>query len=241
MGEDVLQVRAQVIGCHACGLAEKCTRPVPFDGPFPSDIAVVGEAPGRVEDATGKPFVGPSGELARQIVEPRLGQVPWLNVVSCWPNRTPTAAEVAACRDNLMAQLRLIEPRLLLIFGGVAASAWVDGYRVGELRGRWFKTDIMGLDRTIWGMVTWHPAAVLRNRSLLVEVLDDLRVFRESVGSDGIPPYVSYPCVKCGSVVGSHVTDEGLSWCSKHWAWKLGKEGRGRARRNKLDGRLFDE
>jgi DNA polymerase len=238
---EALTVRAQVIGCRNCGLVDKCTRPVPFDGPFPSEVAVVGEAPGRVEDATGKPFVGPSGELARSIVEPRLGQVPWLNVVSCWPNRTPTAAEVEACKGNLHAQLRLIEPRLLLLFGGVAASAWVSDLRVGELRGRWFKTDIMGLDRTIYGMVTWHPAAVLRNRNLLVDVLDDLRTFRESVGTDGIPPYVYYPCVKCGSCVDPHVTDEGLSWCRKHWDWKQGRSGKGRTKRQRLDGRLFDE
>lgn len=87
-------------------------------------------------------------------------------------------------------------------------------------------------------MVTWHPAAVLRNRSLIVDVIDDLRTFQESLGSNGIPPYVSYPCVKCGSHLEPHITDEGLSWCSKHWAWKQGKVGKGRARK-KLDGRLF--
>src|SRR5215510_3571035 len=235
-----IQVRAQVIGCKRCELAGKCRKPVPFDGPFPSEVAVVGEAPGRVEDEQGKPFVGPSGELARSLVEPRLGQVPWLNVVSCFPNRTPTKVEVDACNGNLHSQLALIRPSRLLLFGGVAAGAFVDGYRVGELRGRWFRTPVRGVDEQVFGMVTWHPAAVLRNRSLLVDVLDDLRTFRESVGTDGIPPYVSYPCVKCGSVVDPHVTDEGLSWCGKHWAWKIGKIGKGR---KKFDGRvgLFDD
>lgn len=235
-----IQVRAQVIGCRNCELAGKCRKPVPFDGPYPSDVAVVGEAPGREEDKWGRPFVGPSGQLARSIVEPRLGLVPWLNVVSCYPGRTPTSREVEACKDNLFAQLRLIEPKFLLLFGGVAAGAFVDGYRVGELRGRWFRTPVPRLDREVWGLVTWHPAAVLRNPSLKLDVLDDLRTFRESLGSDGIPPYVAYPCVKCGSTVGSHITDEGLSWCSKHWAWKLGQTGKGRKRKSN-DGRLFDE
>ena len=219
-----LIVRAQVIGCRNCELVSGCSRPVPFDGPYPSDVAVVGEAPGRVEDQEGKPFVGPSGDVARSIVEPRLGSVPWLNVVSCWPHRTPTASEVVACSDNLHAQLRLIEPKFLLLFGGVAASAFVDGYRVGELRGRWFRTPVRGFDKQVFGLLTWHPAAVLRNRSLLVEVLDDLRVFRETAATDGssIPPYVYYPCVKCGSVVGTHVTDEGIAWCQKHWQTRKG-------------------
>ena len=238
-----LEVRAQIIGCRACDLAGKCRRPVPFDGPYPSDVCVVGEAPGREEDRIGRPFVGPSGELARGIIEPRLGLVPWLNVVCCFPNRTPTAKEVGACRRNLTAQLSLIQPKFVLLFGGIAASAFVDGYRVGELRGRWFHVDgngHIGVDRPIWCMVTWHPAAVLRNRSLIVDVLDDVNVFRESLGSDGIPPYVSWPCVKCGSCVDSHASDEGIAWCGKHWAWKQGTAGKGRTtkKKEKFDGRI---
>lgn len=244
---NALEVRAQIIGCKRCELASRCTRPVPFDGPYPSDICVVGEAPGREEDRWGKPFIGPSGQLAKSWVEPRLGSVPWLNVVSCWPNRTPTKAEVDACRDNLWAQLSLIDPKLILLFGGVAAGAFVDGYRVGELRGRWFKVSTNGqevLDKDIWCMVTWHPAAVLRNGALLVDVLDDLRTFREGAVEGGIPPYRSYPCVKCGSCVETQFTDEGIGWCLKHWEWKHGKSGRGRAgkRKERFDGRgkLFD-
>jgi hypothetical protein len=132
-----------------------------------------------------------------------------------------------------MAQLRLIEPSFLLLFGGVAVSAWVQGYRVGEIRGRWVKCPISGLDVDTWGLVTWHPAAVLRNQALLIDVLDDLRVFHESVegGSETrppIPPYVYRPCVKCGSCVGTHITDEGIAWCQKHWEWKTGKSGKGK-------------
>jgi hypothetical protein len=66
---------------------------------------------------------------------------------------------------------------------------------------------------------------------LELEVLDDLRVFRESVGPEAIPPYVYQPCIKCGSLVGTHVTEQGIAWCEKHWAWKTGTAGRGKSSR----------
>jgi uracil-DNA glycosylase family 4 len=205
-------------------------------------MAVVGEAPGRSEDVEGRPFVGPSGELARGWVEPRFGQVAWVNAVSCFPNRTPTGVEVEACKENLWNQLRIIEPELLLVLGGIAMSAWVPGYRVGELRGRWVRCPIPGISVDTWGLITWHPAAVLRNRALELDVLDDLRVFRESWAGTGegregeggalppVPPYVYQPCVKCGSVIGTQVTKEGVAWCLKHWEWKTGKTGAGKPR-----------
>lgn len=225
--EIVLGVRGGVVSCTRCDLFRRCRRPVPWDGPVPSRVAIVGEAPGKTEDEEGVPFVGLSGGLARSWVEPRFGKVAWVNAVSCYPNRTPTGTEVDACRTNLMAQLRVIEPELLLLFGGIAVSAWVSGYRVGELRGRWVKCPIEGDGRIgtdVWGLVTWHPAAVLRNRSLELDVLDDLQVFRDSF--DGLPPYVYQPCVKCGSMDGTQVTKEGIAWCRKHWEWK--NMGRGR-------------
>lgn len=225
-----LQVRTQVRECRRCSLAAGCRGPVAWDGDVPCDLCVVGEAPGREEDKTGRPFVGPSGSLARSWVVPRFGPCPYLNVVSCFPNRTPTGNEVEACRINLFAQLRVIEPKFILVFGGIAVSVWTD-HRIGEVRGRWFKAPVEGLAWTPWAMATWHPAAVLRNRALQIEVLDDLRTFRESVGSDGIPPYVYQPCIKCGSVVGTHVTEQGIAWCAKHWAWKIGTAGRGRSQK----------
>lgn len=216
--------------CRRCSLADGCRGPVPWDGPVPSDIAVVGEAPGRTEDEEGRPFVGVSGRLARSWIEPRFGDVAWLNVVSCFPNRTPTKNEVEACRVNLESQLELIKPSKILVFGGVAASAWTD-HRIGEIRGRWFRICLRESSMIVWCLATWHPAAVLRNKGLELDVLDDLRVFRESVGPDAIPPYVYQPCIKCGSVMGTHVTDQGIAWCEKHWAWKTGTAGRGKSSR----------
>ena len=73
-------------------------------GPTPTRIAVVGEAPGAVEDREGKPFVGPSGmAAARWLTEAgvNVDDIAWLNVVSCYPNRTPNPREVEACQSTL--------------------------------------------------------------------------------------------------------------------------------------------
>jgi DNA polymerase len=233
---DETKIKNQIRECRSCNLGDRCRGPVPWDGPS-GDICVVGEAPGREEDEIGRPFVGPSGRLARSWIEPRFGEVAWLNTVSCFPNRTPTRQEIDACHGNLMKQLEVIGPRLVLLFGGIAVSAFVD-HRVGEIRGRWIRIGHGHSSMVVYGMATWHPAAVLRNRSLEIDVLDDLRVFRESVGDDAIPPYVYRPCIKCGSLVDTHITEQGIAWCGKHWAWKIGTAGRGRSskkgRPNKL-------
>src|SRR5690348_13183174 len=111
-------VRDQIKSCRECALGDKCSSPIPFHGTSPSSIAVVGEAPGKYEDIQHRPFVGPAGKLAHSWLD-RAGidseNVAWLNVVCCFPNRTPTGNEIAACRNNLAAQLDTIRPDFLLV------------------------------------------------------------------------------------------------------------------------------
>src|SRR4051794_16681212 len=142
MDETEMEVRRSVRECTRCELAGRGRGPVPWDGVGRSRMGVVGEGPGRAEDIEGRPFVGISGQLARGWVQPRFGDVAWLNVVSCFPDRTPTQTEVEACKVNLWAQLRIVQPEVLLLFGGIAMSAWISGYRVGEVRGRWVRCPV---------------------------------------------------------------------------------------------------
>ena len=87
-------------------------------------MAVLGEAPGRVEDEAGQPFVGPAGKLLRAAFR-RFDLVPEemaiLNTVSGWPRGTPKQSHIDACEHNLWMQLRLIRPRYVLVLGSVAA------------------------------------------------------------------------------------------------------------------------
>lgn len=218
-----------VAGCSNCGLCKVAKQPIPFRGPSPATIAVIGEAPGKVEDAIGKPFVGPSGNLANGWlrdcgIDP--DECAWLNVVSCFPNRTPTKGEVEACSKNVDEQLRVIQPQWIIMFGGVAVKRWWPDIRMGDIRGQFWQIDVnvvagtqddlrrdngeVRLGHRAWVMATWHPAAVLRNRRLEQEVLGDLRRFRRVVATKGRDPLaydkgkVSFPfnyfCYLCGEL-----------------------------------------
>lgn len=188
-----------------------------FSGPAPSHIAVVGEAPGKTENEMGKPFVGPSGAKARDWlslsgVDPE--DVAWLNVVSCFPNRTPTKEEVRVCRGNLDAQLDLIAPEYILVLGGVAVSSWWPQQRIGELRGLWWSAKY-GEGRKALALATWHPAATLRNPSLETEARLDVARFR--LGLEVLTFNREMMCLKgCGEKAVSWDDEKGLGWCLRH-------------------------
>jgi DNA polymerase len=212
-----------------------------------------------VEDAIGKPFVGPSGNLANSWlrdagIDP--DECAWLNVVSCFPNRTPTKGEVEACAENVDEQLQVIQPQWIIMFGGVAVGRWWPGIRMGDIRGKFWQIDISGNEQRnsykAWVMATWHPAAVLRNTRLATEVADDLRRFRRVVTLKGRDPLaidrgqVSFPfnytCYLCGALGdrwlnqdGTENLDDGcgaLALCSKHWDTRMGKSGGGRVQKS---------
>jgi DNA polymerase len=218
---DRAAVRKAVKECKKCSLCGVGDGPVPFSAPVEYDgrIAVVGEAPGKVEDKTGKPLVGPSGQLARQWLA-KCGvndvDVAFLNVVSCWPNRTPTPQEVASCRENVIVQLGLLSPSYVLVLGGVALSALCpQKTRISEARGYWWKPNWNASGVTFaWAMATWHPAAVLRNNSLEREALDDVEHFT-LIAREEMEPVEHQFCLKCKKDVVDRFTDCGLGYCAR--------------------------
>jgi uracil-DNA glycosylase family 4 len=136
---------------------------------------LVGEAPGKQEDETGRPFAGRAGRLLT-IALARAGidrdQVFITSVIKCRPpkNRKPKRGEVKACLPYLRAQTELIKPRAVGLMGNVATKAilGIDGVTVrhGQLhQGRY--------------LVTFHPAAVLRNKNLMEIFIADLRRLKE--------------------------------------------------------------
>lgn len=237
--EDAVQrvaTRVQILSCVRCGLRQGCTRPVPFSGDNPSPIVVVGEAPGKEEDLRGRPFVGPSGTFLRQRLDEAMGVEGWneglgfVNVVSCYPGRTPTSEEVRACGENLTSQLRMFEPWYVLVLGGVAVGAFWPRLRVGEVRGRWWCQDGLGEDlggsegtgRRVWCFATAHPSAVLRSGGQTSQIgrvfVEDLRNWAKVV-SDWKRPGLNVDCVKCGRGDRkgvAEVWERNLGACKKH-------------------------
>lgn len=216
-------VRKQVTTCKGCNLVNVATHPVPFSGISLPKVACVGEAPGRQEDVEGRPFVGASGQLLRKWLNNagfQEQEVSFVNVVSCWPNRTPTGKEVAACRTNLAAQLMYLRPKYLFVLGGVALNAILNPgiMRIGDGRGKWFRAEGYGLSPAPFSIATWHPAAVLRNRILEFKAVEDVEYLR-LVTKEDEDPLLYMGNVRCWSPGCENSIDgdyKGLLCCKDH-------------------------
>lgn len=179
-GEESLAVVAtEIAACTRCGLSAGRTHTVPGEGNPQGRLMLVGEGPGATEDATGRPFVGAAGELLTQILGsigiPR-EDVFIANIVKCRPpqNRKPLPDEVAACLPYLHRQIRLVRPKVLVALGGTAAEAMLGVKQsLGGLRGAVHSYGGIPL------VVTYHPAALLRNPNWKKPTWDDVRIARQ--------------------------------------------------------------
>lgn len=128
----------------------------------------IGEAPGQEEDRQGLPFVGPSGKLLdRMLASIGLDRSSaYITNVLPWrppANRKPTQDEVATCLPFVSRHIELVDPQVLILFGGAAASALLARHEgINRLRGRWFEYSSPGLPRPIPALATFHPAYLLR-------------------------------------------------------------------------------
>ncbi|NEP54409.1 MAG: uracil-DNA glycosylase, partial [Moorea sp. SIO3C2] len=152
--------------CQRCDLASGRTKVVISRGSATASIMIIGEGPGQQEDEQGLPFVGKSGQLLEKILASvRLDSqkdVYICNVVKCRPpgNRTPTAGEVTACVPYLKEQVRLVDPKIILLTGGTALKGLL-GIKQGitKVRGQWMEWEKRHC------MAIFHPAYLLRNPS----------------------------------------------------------------------------
>lgn len=213
---DRLEVREQILDCTRCALHERATAPVPFHGPVPAFIAVLGEGPGREEDEKGRPFVGPAGRLLRETFE-TVGLDPetmtWMNVTCCWAGvaRNPTEDHVKACTPNRELQLELLNPSWLLVFGQSALQAIRPDLTIRRGRGRPF---LYG-EAVAYGV--YHPSFVLRNGLMAQPFQEDLEHF-VSILDDGREEWwrhASDRCVECVDYVESY-DEYGIGWCRRH-------------------------
>lgn len=175
------QIHELVTNCTNCGLCEGRRNAVPGEGPADARLVVIGEGPGATEDATGRPFVGRAGELLTKILEaidlPR-EQVFICNIIKCRApeNRKPQQHEIDACVRYLYRQIDLIRPKVILAMGGTAAETLLNSHQsLGALRNKVHKF------RGIPLVVTYHPAALLRNPNWKKPTWDDVRIARRLV------------------------------------------------------------
>jgi uracil-DNA glycosylase len=157
-------VAEEVRKCTACpDLASTRTQTVFGIGPLSPELCFIGEAPGKDEDRIGEPFVGASGQLFNKILTAmglKRAEVFIMNPVNCHPpdNRQPTPAECRNCRGFFEDQLELVQPKMIVCLGNVAARNLLETDEgIQTLRGKWFEY------RGTPVMCTYHPAALLRN------------------------------------------------------------------------------
>jgi uracil-DNA glycosylase len=185
LGDDLVafttldQIAERIRTTHCCGLCPYRTNAVPGEGNPKAPLVLVGEGPGATEDSTGRPFVGQAGALLNGILEaievPR-DSVYITNIVKCRPpqNRKPLPDEIAACIPYLHRQLEIIRPKVILALGSTAAEAMLGVKKsLGELRNRVHTYNGIPL------VVTYHPAALLRNPNWKKPTWDDVRIVRQ--------------------------------------------------------------
>jgi uracil-DNA glycosylase family 4 len=184
--ESLNDVRSAVSGCTRCALYATALNPVPGEGNSNADFMVVGEAPGQTEDETGKPFVGRAGQLLTQIlaaIQLTRDDVFICNVLKHRPpgNRNPEPDEVKACNPYLVRQIELIKPKVILALGTFSAQTLLDTKTpIGKLRGQVHEYHGVPV------VVTYHPAALLRNPAWKKPTWEDVQLARRIL--DSAPP-----------------------------------------------------
>ena len=164
--------------CLECSLGHTRTNFVFGIGNPESDIVFIGEAPGKQEDLEGTPFVGKSGKLLDKILAAiglKRNDIYILNIVKCRPpnNRNPLNEEIEKCAKYLKNQLEIIKPKLIVSLGRVASKTLLKSEEsLSNMRKKIHKYS--GIDL----IVTYHPAALLRDSNLKKDAWEDFKVIR---------------------------------------------------------------
>jgi len=175
------ELAAQIRVCTRCPLWESRTLAVPGDGKYAARIMIIGEAPGREEDEAGQPFVGATGRFLNHVLEGTgLDRTDFFitNTVKCRPpkNRTPRKLEVDTCTSNYLSeQIELVNPRLVMLLGGVAAKAVLGARSVTEARGRVVEREGRKF------LVGYHPAVRFYREDLGEKVREDFALLKREI------------------------------------------------------------
>jgi len=181
--DSISELDNAIKNCTKCSLAKTRTNLVFGAGNPDAEIMIIGEAPGADEDIQGKPFVGRAGQLLTDIlkaIEFSRDDVFICNVLKCRPpgNRNPQPEEISKCRPYLNKQISIIKPKLILALGTFAAQTLLNTKEpLGKLRGKFFEYFNEG--NLILLLVTYHPAALLRNPNWKKPTWEDVQLFKK--------------------------------------------------------------
>lgn len=176
------ELQRTCMNCTQCGLCEGRHNVVFGVGNTNADIMFVGEGPGEQEDLQGEPFVGRAGQLLDDMLRiidlSRKENCYIANIVKCRPpqNRDPLEVEQDACIGYLRNQIELVQPRIIVCLGRIAAMRLIrEDYRITREHGQWAEID------GIWMTAIYHPSALLRDVSKRPETFEDLLSIRQKL------------------------------------------------------------
>ena len=173
------------LNCTKCGLCETRNSVVFGVGPRDADVMFIGEGPGEQEDLKGEPFVGAAGMLLDDmlsIIDLSRENCYIANIVKCRPprNRDPLETEQDACIGYLRNQVALIQPKIIVCLGRIAAMRIISpDFRITREHGTWTRKN------GVWMSAIYHPSALLRDLTKRPETFEDLLALREKIKEVG--------------------------------------------------------
>jgi DNA polymerase len=174
---ELAKIAAEIANFQGLSIAKQAHHSVPGEGNPDAQIIFIGEAPGQVEDSTGRPFVGQSGQLMRKTLTASTGLLPEqvfiTNIVKYRPpdNRDPLPDEITACRDWLDRQISLISPQIICTLGRYSMGKFLPDVTVSRVHGIARFIDFQNHRYTLFPM--YHPAAALRAGDVMRQFVND--------------------------------------------------------------------
>lgn len=156
--------------CRQCALRSTCLNVVPGEGNVEAEIMFIGEGPGENEDKLGRPFVGAAGKFLDEmigLIGMKREDVFIANIVKCRPpgNRDPLPEEAEACWPWLIAQIKIIQPKLIVTLGRHAMERFLPNQKISQMHGTALRRDIPGIGKQVF-YALYHPAAALYQGNL---------------------------------------------------------------------------
>jgi len=177
--EKLHELNKKMLACSTCVLRGTCQQVVPGEGSADAEIMFIGEGPGKKEDELGRPFVGAAGKFLDEmlgIINLKRENVYIANVVKCRPpqNRDPLPEEAAACWPWLMAQIKIIQPKLIVTLGRHSMERFLPNQKISQIHGKALRREIDEIGKQVF-YTLYHPAAALYNGSMREVLIKDFK------------------------------------------------------------------
>jgi uracil-DNA glycosylase family 4 len=176
------KLRGRICVCKKCRLSRTRKNAVPGEGPLNAEYIFVGQGPGANEDKTGQPFIGRAGKLLTELIGLaglKREEVFITSAVKCFPtpppNRKPKNDELTACRPYLVQQIKLINPKKIVLLGDVEFQIFFPKELLALWRGKWRKKDGKNY------FISYHPAAGIRFQKMKKVLIQDFKKLKKQI------------------------------------------------------------